>query len=48
MPHDAPANKVANTKAYGAKVVHYERGAESREAIGQQLAREDGLHLIKP
>ncbi len=48
MPHDAPANKVANTKAYGATVVHYERGVESREAIGQRLAEEQGLHLIKP
>ena len=26
MPHDAPANKVANTRAYGADVVHYELG----------------------
>ena len=48
MPHDAPANKIANTKAYGATVVHYERGVESREAIGQKLAQENGLHLIKP
>ena len=48
MPHDAPANKVANTKTYGATVVHYERGVESREAIGQRLAQEHGFHLIKP
>ena len=48
MPHDAPANKVANTKAYGATVVHYERGVESREAIGERLAQAHGLHLIKP
>ena len=48
MPHDAPANKVANTKAYGATVVHYERGVESREAIGERLAQTHGLHLIKP
>lgn len=48
MPHDAPANKVANTKAYGATVIHYERGVESREAIGERLAQAHGLHLIKP
>lgn len=48
MPHDAPVNKVANTKAYGATVVHYERGVESRETIGEHLAQEKGLHLIKP
>lgn len=48
MPHDAPSNKVANTKHYGAEVVHYQRGVDSREAIGQQLSAERGLHLIKP
>jgi threonine dehydratase len=48
MPHDAPANKVANTEAYGARVVRYKRGVESREAIGTQLATHEGLHLIKP
>jgi threonine dehydratase len=48
MPHDAPANKVANTLAYGADVVHYERGVESREDIGADLARRHGLTLVKP
>ena len=48
MPHDAPVNKVANTEAYGARVVRYKRGVESREAIGKQLATQEGLHLIKP
>ena len=48
MPHDAPANKVANTKAYGATVVHYKRGVESREASGERLAQAHGLNLIKP
>ena len=48
MPHDAPANKVTNTRAYGADVVHYERGVESREDIGADLARKHGLTLVKP
>ena len=48
MPNDAPANKVANTRAYGADVVHYQRGVESRENIGADLARKYGLTLIKP
>ena len=48
MPHDAPANKVANTHAYGAKVVYYERGVESREDIGADLAQDKGLTLVKP
>jgi len=48
MPHDAPALKLANTRAYGAEVVTYRRGEESREAIGAGLANERGLTLIKP
>ncbi|MEK9824626.1 MAG: pyridoxal-phosphate dependent enzyme, partial [Gammaproteobacteria bacterium] len=32
----------------GATVVHYERGVESREAIGERLAQAHGLRLIKP
>ena len=48
MPSDAPALKIANTRALGAEVVLYERGSEDRDVIGQQLATERGLTLIKP
>lgn len=49
MPEDAPALKLANTRALGAEVVTYDRvGGESREAIGQALSKERGLTLIKP
>ncbi len=48
MPSDAPALKIANTKAYGAEVVLYDREAESREEIGLSLSEERGLTLIKP
>ena len=48
MPDDAPAVKVANTKAYGAEVVPYRRDDEAREVIGATLAAERGLHLVKP
>lgn len=49
MPEDAPALKLANTRASGAEVVTYDRvGGESREAIGQALSKERGLTLIKP
>lgn len=48
MPKDAPALKIANTKALGAEVVLYDRNSESREDIGNALAAERGLHLIKP
>lgn len=48
MPADAPEVKVANTRAYGAKVVLYDRATEDRDAIGAALCAEHGLHLIKP
>ncbi|WP_142846979.1 threonine/serine dehydratase [Telmatospirillum sp. J64-1] len=48
MPADAPAMKIANTRAYGAKVVLYDRWTESREAIGGRIAEERGSVLVKP
>ncbi len=48
MPSDAPKLKIANTKALGAEVVLYDRAAESREEIGQALATERGLTLVRP
>ena len=49
MPNDAPALKIANTRALGAEVVLYDRpGGESREAVGEALRSERGLTLIKP
>lgn len=48
MPADAPAVKIANTRALGGEVVLYDRATQSREAIGMALAAERGLDLIKP
>ncbi|MBY0448484.1 MAG: threonine/serine dehydratase [Hyphomonadaceae bacterium] len=48
MPADAPAAKRTATEALGAEVVAYDRERESREAIGERLARERGLALIRP
>lgn len=48
MPADAPAVKIANTRAYGAEVVLYDRATEDRDAIGARLADQRGLTLIKP
>ncbi len=49
MPADAPALKIANTRALGADVVLYDRaGGEDRNEIGDRLAAERGLTLIKP
>jgi len=48
MPSDAPAIKVANTKAYGAEVLTYDRASESREEVAQtQLAARNAI-LIPP
>ena len=49
MPMDAPETKIANTRAYGARVVLYDRaGGESREALGARLQAETGAELVKP
>ena len=49
MPADAPRLKRANTEAYGAEVVPYDRaGGEDRDARAAALAAERGLVLIPP
>ncbi|MEX1234072.1 MAG: threonine/serine dehydratase [Roseovarius sp.] len=49
MPSDAPALKIANTRALGAEVVLYDRaGGESREDLGERLQAERNLTLIRP
>ena len=46
MPTDAPEIKLANTQAYGAEVVMYQRETESREEIGERLAAERKATLV--
>jgi threonine dehydratase len=48
MPADAPKIKLERTRAMGAEVITYDRGGESREAIGAKLTAERGAALIKP
>ncbi len=48
MPSDAPQLKIQNTRALGAEVVLYDRARESREEIGEALASDRGLTLIRP
>ncbi len=48
MPADAPAIKIANTKAYGAEVVTYDRWHESREEIGRRITAQRGAVLVPP
>lgn len=48
MPEDAPAVKIANTRALGAEVRLYDRVTEDRDALGATLAQQRGLELIQP
>jgi threonine dehydratase len=45
MPHNAPAVKLAATRALGAEVVIYERPREDRDAVAARLIEERGAVL---
>jgi threonine dehydratase len=46
MPSDAPAPKVAGTRAQGAEIVFYDRSSEDRVAISRALAAERGAVVV--
>jgi threonine dehydratase len=48
MPADAPKIKIANTRAYGADIMFYDRDNDDREAIASLFAAEQGARLIPP
>jgi threonine dehydratase len=48
MPEDAPRSKLQATRAYGAKVVTYNRFNESREAIAAGILKASGATLVPP
>jgi threonine dehydratase len=48
MPADAPAAKLAATRAYGAEVVTYDRYRDDRNAIAAAIVDARGLSLIPP
>jgi threonine dehydratase len=49
MPADAPAIKIANTRAYGAEVIFYDRfGPEDREQLALRVAAERGGTVVRP
>jgi threonine dehydratase len=48
MPQDAPQVKIDNTRAYGAEVVLYDRDAQDRDALMNDLAAQRGLEKIPP
>lgn len=48
MPQDAPAMKIARTRALGAEVVLYDRLTEDREAIARTIAGERTATFVHP
>lgn len=48
MPKDAPKIKIINTRKFGAEVILYDTFYDSREEIGNKIARDEGRILIKP
>ncbi len=48
MPADAPQVKIANTRAYGAEVVLYDRATTDRDALAARLSADRGLELVPP
>jgi threonine dehydratase len=48
MPSDAPAMKIANTRALGAEIITYDRRREDREAIAERLVSTNGAALVRP
>ncbi|MFA7264676.1 MAG: threonine/serine dehydratase [Caulobacter sp.] len=48
MPADAPAMKVANTRGYGAEVIHYDRYSDDRDAITREISATRGMTIVWP
>ena len=48
MPKDAPVAKIAGTKAFGARVVFYDRQCDDREIIARGIVNETGAALLRP
>jgi threonine dehydratase len=46
MPADAPALKIANTRALGAEVVTYDRATQDREVIAREIAAKRRLVVV--
>ena len=48
MPDDAPKMKVAATRAYGAKIIFYDRHKEDRQKFALDLAERERLMMVPP
>jgi len=46
MPEDAPRIKIDNTRTLGAEIVFFDRYKESREDIGEDIAKRTGATII--
>ena len=48
MPADAPALKIARTRALGAEALLYDRGQENREAMAAEIVARTGAVMVPP
>jgi len=48
MPEDAPRSKMEATRAYGARIVTYNRFTGNREALAGTILKENGATLVPP
>src|SRR6266540_4904984 len=48
MPDDAPAAKVAGTRAYGAEIIFYDRHKQDREKVAMEIAEREGRIMVPP
>ena len=48
LPEDSPTIKLERTKAFGAKVIMYDRENEDRDAIALKICEETGASFIHP
>ena len=48
MPSDAPKNKVAATREYGAEIVFYDRLTQDRQAFAFELAEKENRVMVPP
>ena len=48
MPADAPVVKVERTRALGAKIIHFDRASEDREAVLARVRDETGSVVVHP
>ncbi len=48
MPSDAPKNKLAATRGYGAEIVSYDRHKQDRQAVALEIAEREHRVMVPP